>query len=345
MFVTKYKIVSPSVIENFVDTLDIDSHKVIVKVDTLAICKADIRYFLGKRSQSVLNRKYPLAPIHEAVGVVIKDPTKTFKKGDKVILVPNSVDYNHCKICPNKRCHDYELGENYCPHATFRSSNEDGFLVDFIALSPSQLVKYSDSVEPEYAVFSELLSVAFAACRRIDVSKFDNIAIVGDGLMSYMVYLILVHHYQKRVTVFGLNNNKLKLFTKAKIARYETYNEEPFDLLFECVGGSYQGEAINEMIDLATIGANLVLMGVSEEKVAINTRSILEKGLEIKGVTRSTYQDFQNVSRLLENESFIDSLKPLVISIGKITSVNDIYHYFQLEINNTQILGKNIMKF
>lgn len=345
MFVTKYKIVSPQVIENFVTTLDNDSNKVVVKVETLAICKADIRYFLGKRDQNVLNHKYPLAPIHEAVGEVIKDPTHTFKKGDKVILVPNSVDHIYCKTCLNKKCKNKELGENYCPHAIFRSSNEDGFMCDFIAIEPTQLVKYNNKVEAKYAVFSELLSVAFAATRRINVNNFESIAIIGDGLMAYMVYMILTHFYKKDVTIFGLNENKLKLFNKAKKERYETYNDKPFDLLFECVGGSFQGEAINEMIDMASIGANLILMGVSEDKVAINTRSILEKGLELKGVTRSTYQDFEKVSKLLNDENFINDLKPLVISIGKINNVNDVYHYFELEINNTNLLGKNIMKF
>ena len=104
MFVNIFKVTSPGVIEEFIDAVDINEQTVLVKVDTMAICKADIRYFLGNRDINVLNHKYPLAPIHEAVGHVIKDPTGTFKAGDKVILVPNSVDENYYTDKANRRC-------------------------------------------------------------------------------------------------------------------------------------------------------------------------------------------------------------------------------------------------
>ena len=92
MFTNIYKVTSPGVLEEFIDTVEDMDKNVLVKVDVMAICKADIRYYLGSRDIHVLERKYPLATIHEAVGHVVKDPTGTFKKGDKVILIPNSVD-------------------------------------------------------------------------------------------------------------------------------------------------------------------------------------------------------------------------------------------------------------
>ena len=99
------------------------------------------------------------------------------------------------------------------------------------------------------------------------------------------------------------------------------------------------------MIDISQIGADLILMGVSENNVAINTRRILEKGLSIKGVTRSTIEDFDAVSKILENASLQECLSKLVLSIGQIKSVNDVYHRFEMEINNNTIIGKNLMKF
>ncbi len=110
MFVNIFKVTSPGVIEEFIDAVDINEQTVLVKVDTMAICKADIRYFLGNRDINVLNHKYPLAPIHEAVGQVVKDPTGKFKPGDKVILIPNSVDDNYLKDNSNRRCHRPDLG-------------------------------------------------------------------------------------------------------------------------------------------------------------------------------------------------------------------------------------------
>ena len=45
MFQLLYKVTSPGVIEEFVDTVDLEENKVLVKVDYMAICKADIRYY------------------------------------------------------------------------------------------------------------------------------------------------------------------------------------------------------------------------------------------------------------------------------------------------------------
>ena len=342
MFINIFKVTSPGVIEEFIDCVELDGQSVLVKVDTMAICKADIRYFLGNRDINVLNHKYPLAPIHEAVGKVIKDPTGTFKPGDKVILVPNSVDEGF-KDRSNRRCLRPDLGDNYYPKATFRSSTADGFLRNFYTCSPDLLVKYDDT-DPAIAVFSELLSVAHAAIRRINFNEVEKMALFGDGIMAYITYIMLVNNYPNLdLTVFGIDDNKLASFKKAKTAKVESYQGEKFDTLIECVGGKFSETAINQMIDLAIPGADLILMGVSEEKIAINTRVVLDKGLSLKGVTRSNKGDFEFVANMLKNKEVINDLSIMVLSKSKINSVNDIYKCFEEDINNKTLIGKNLM--
>ena len=344
MFINIFKVTSPGVIEEFIDAIDLDDKSVLVKVDTMAICKADIRYFLGNRDINVLNHKYPLAPIHEAVGHVIKDPTGTFKVGDKVILVPNSVDENYYTDKANRRCFREDLGDNYYQKATFRSSTADGFLRNFYACSPDLLVKYEESIDPSIAVFSELLSVAHAAIRRINFEEVQKMALFGDGIMAYIVYIMLINtHPELDLTVFGIDDNKLKEFKKAKIAKVESYQGDKFDTLIECVGGRFSEDAINSMISLAIPGADLILMGVSEDKVQINTRVILDKGLALKGVTRSNKKDFEFVAKLISKQEVQDQLSIMVLSKNKINSVNDIYRCFEADINNKTLIGKNIM--
>lgn len=342
MFINIFKVTSPGVIEEFIDAIDLDDKSVLVKVDTMAICKADIRYFLGNRDINVLNHKYPLAPIHEAVGHVIKDPTGTFKPGDKVILVPNSVDEGY-QDHSNRRCLRKDLGDNYYPKAIFRSSTADGFLRNFYACSPDLLVKYED-VDSSIAVFSELLSVAHAAVRRINFDEVEKMALFGDGIMAYIVYIMLVNNYPNLdLTVFGIDDNKLACFKKAKTSKVNEYKGDKFDTLIECVGGKFSETAINQMIDLAIPGADLILMGVSEEKVQINTRVVLDKGLSLKGVTRSNKQDFEFVAKMLNNKEVVNDLSIMVLSKNKINSVNDIYRCFEADINNKTLIGKNLM--
>ena len=346
MFQTIYKVTSPGVIEEFIDSVDLDKEHALVKVDYMAICKADIRYYLGNREQSVLNHKYPLAPIHEAVGHVIKDPTGRFKPGDKVILIPNSVEARYLLDFENKRCVREDLGNNYAIHSTFRSSTTDGFLKEFYVADPELLVKYNNAVPTNLAVFSELLSVAVAALRRINFQEAEKIALFGDGILAYITYIVFkADHPNADLTIYGVDANKLKIFKGANAKLYEDYRGEKYDTMIEIVGGKFSTDAINQMIDWATVGADLILMGVSEEKVPVNTRLVLEKGLSLKGVTRSDKKDFEHVAKLLSNKEVQEMLKPMIISETKIKSVNDIYHCYEEDIHNKTIIGKNIMKW
>ena len=346
MFQTIYKVTSPGVIEEFIDSIDLDKNHTLVKVDYMAICKADIRYFLGNRDQNVLNHKYPLAPIHEAVGHVLKDPTGTYKPGDKVILIPNSVSEKKLQSFENERCKREDLGDNYAIGSTFRSSTTDGFLKQFYIAEPSLLVKFDKEIPSNIAVFSELLSVAVAGLRRINFSETKHIAIFGDGILAYITYIVLTNdHPETKLTIYGIDKNKLSMFKGVETKTYEDYKGEKYDTMIEIVGGKFSADAINKMIDWATVGADLILMGVSEEKVPINTRLILEKGLSVKGVTRSDKKDFEHVAEILKNKSVREKILPMILSENEITSVNDIYRCYEEDIKNKTIIGKNIMKW
>ena len=162
--------------------------------------------------------------------------------------------------------------------------------------------------------------------------------------MAYIVYIMLVNNYPKLdLTVFGIDDNKLSCFKKAKVAKVNEYKGDKFDTLIECVGGKFSETAINQMIDLAIPGADLILMGVSEDKVQINTRVILDKGLALKGVTRSNKSDFEFVAKMLKNKEVVNDLSIMVLSKNKINSVNDIYKCFDSDINNKTLIGKNLM--
>ena len=346
MFQLLYKVTSPGVIEEFIDTVDLEENKVLVKVDYMAICKADIRYFLGLRDPAILNQKYPLAPIHEAVGHVVKDDTGKYQIGDQVILIPNSVEAKYLSEFENQRCGRKDLGNNYAIHSTFRSSSSDGFLKQFYVAEPGLLVKYDRKIPANIAVFSELLSVAVAGLRRIDFKQTNHVAIFGDGILAYITYIVFRHdHPDTKLTVYGVDKNKLHMFKECEVKTYEDYKGEKYDTMIEIVGGKYSADAINKMIDYAAVGADLILMGVSEEKVPLNTRLVLEKGLSLKGVTRSDVGDFEHVAKLLEDKDVQEKIQPMILSEVQINSVNDIYDAYKKDIENKTTIGKNIMKW
>jgi ribitol-5-phosphate 2-dehydrogenase len=102
----------------------------------MAICHADKRYYLGMRSPDVLRKKLPMAPVHEACGTVVADPTGTFNIGDRVVMIPNvSGDVSS------------GLFENYAPGSAFLSSGHDGFMREFVSLPPDRLVGCGDTIQ------------------------------------------------------------------------------------------------------------------------------------------------------------------------------------------------------
>ena len=48
-----FKIISPKTFEIDVDTVKSKIGNAIVKVDYIAVCKADLRYYLGKREEKI----------------------------------------------------------------------------------------------------------------------------------------------------------------------------------------------------------------------------------------------------------------------------------------------------
>lgn len=339
-----FKVVSPKTFELDIENIELNNKEVLVRIDYGAICKADIRYYLGERDKKILGLKYPMRLIHEAVGTVLKDESGTFNNGQSVVLVPNICSCRECKFDKKE-----EIGENYCPKAKFASSNIDGFSSEIISYSSSNLVEFNDNlIKKEIAVFSELISVAIAATRRIKNLDNKKIAIWGDGILGYILCnVIKFSSCNSEISVVGKKVEKINKFmfadNKYLVGDKNLLNKN-FDILFECVGGSAAEFAINEMIECSSFNGNIILTGVSENGIKINTRRILEKGIVLTGSTRSNVNDFRKAIDLLNIECFKDSIEKLIISINDVSSIVDYYNIFDIESKNKE-LGKNLIKF
>lgn len=340
-----FKIVSPKTFELDIESLELKDNHTIVRIEHAAICKADLRYYLGERSERILGLKYPMRLIHEATGVVLKDFSGKFKSGDSVVLVPNICD---CDSCDFEYVQDCSLGENYCPKARFASSNYDGFSCECISYPSSNLIKYDKSiVKSEVAVFSELMSVCMAALRRVDILDNKTIGIWGDGILGYIMTNVL-RGISKNVKIIAIGRHLEKL---NKFHADEVYIESEIgkaslnlDLAIECIGGNNAANGINQMIEHVKFGRDIILTGVSENGALINTRRILEKAVRITGSTRSSISDFEKSVRLLEDKEVRESLQKLILSENVVSDITSYYGVFEKESTNRE-LGKNIIKF
>lgn len=333
-----YRLREPRVIEEVFDEVSLEG-KTIVRPLYMSICQADQRYFQGNRAPEVLKEKLPMALIHEAVGEVVKDCSGTFEAGEKVVLIPN-VPFEEDEV----------IAENYLESSRFRSSNSDGFMSDYVVTSSDRAIKVPEDMNLKVAAFTELVSVAYHSIVRFNMfshSRKNRIGVWGDGNMGFITALLLkITFPEAEIAVFGKNIEKLSYFSFADYTFNINQVPEGFavDHAFECVGGFKAEGAIDQIIDIISPQGSIALLGVSENRVAINTRMVLEKGIVMFGSSRSGRKDFEETIKLItENSNVLNYLENLIANEVEINTIKDISDAFSIDRNSG--FGKTVLKW
>jgi ribitol-5-phosphate 2-dehydrogenase len=321
-----YRLVEPRTIDIDFESLSVAPGQVLVAPQYMAICHADQRYFQGARPKEVLARKLPMALIHECWGRVVNDPDGRFKSGDAVVLIPN---------IPGRQPDIYY--ENYGPGSGFASSGYDGFMRELVALDADRVVA-ADGIAPKVAAITEFVSVAEHALARLKAAQVTpgrRFAILGDGAMGFTLSMVLRAAYPKaEISVLGRHREKLALFTQASHALLsdDLPNDFVCDQAFDCTGGNGSTAAIDTIIDHIMPEGCVMLMGVSEQPVAVNTRMVLERGLTLVGCSRSGRADFEAAIKLLQEERFARAFSRIIYEDSPVEHVADVKRVFTTDL-------------
>ena len=332
-----YRLIAPKQIQMSFTNIDLTTQDVIVRPKHLSICAADQRYFQGLRSPDAMRKKLPMALIHECCAEVVHDAKGVFKPGQKVLLVPNE------PTAPAGLIRD-----NYAETSRFRASGYDGFMQEYVSIVHECVVPY-ENIDDSIASICELISVAMHSVTTFmntAHAKRDSIAVYGDGNLGYIVALLLKSLMpQTKLHIMGIVDEKLALFSFADEVHHTDQIPEGLrvDHAFECVGGQASGIAVNSIIDIINPQGTIMLMGVSEQPIPINTRMVLERGLTIIGRSRSTTKDFEDTRDLLESNPDIQSrLKRIVREIVPVHNISDMTEAFNDDFSNPY---KTVMKW
>lgn len=319
-----YQLVAPRAFSIKYEDLDF-GEKVIIKPRYMSVCHADQRYYLGQRDQQVLNRKLPMALIHECCGEIVYDPTRTYKYGEKVVVIPNV-----------KGKSDSVIFENYAKDAKFLSSGSDGFLREYLDMPVNRVVSCGN-ISEKLASITEFVSVAAHSVRRfmnMAHERRDRIVVWGDGSLSFVMSNILRLEFpESELIVVGKNPRKLSYFSFVDQTLLADFipSDFSFDHAFECCGGEGSYYAIDDIIRYINPQGMVTLMGVSENRVAVNTRDILEKGLTFVGCSRSGREDFERAVNYMQDRRCQQRLELIIYEDKKVCSVEDIHRVFQTD--------------
>ncbi|PTJ78952.1 alcohol dehydrogenase catalytic domain-containing protein [Mammaliicoccus sciuri] len=312
-----YRLTEPGVFQEANIKHDYGENDVIIKPIKASVCHADLRYYTGNRRPEALKKKLPMALFHEGIGIVEDSNHEHIKAGDKVVIVPN--------IPSRLQKGDFEkteLQDNYDENAAFMGSGYDGICQSQLVIHGDNVVKVPEALDEDVALLAELCSVSLFPInqlKQITTEGSPKVAVFGDGPVGYLAATALhfIHGIEKEnLIVFGAVEEKLNEFstfaTTQLVFDYDFKNASGIQTVFECTGGKFSESAINQAIDLIDRQGNLILMGVTEELVPINTRDILEKGLTLSGSSRSTKREFEQLISYFENKDYQEALRKLI---------------------------------
>ncbi|MEN1967881.1 alcohol dehydrogenase catalytic domain-containing protein [Lentibacillus sp. N15] len=349
-----FQLVAPGEFEEITLQHTVKDNEVVVQPIMASICHADLRYYTGQRRKEALERKLPMALLHEGIGLVIESEDKSFEEGQRVVIIPNIPERrlkDRIEVA-NDSFNKRNVADNYSQGSVFLGSGYDGIGQEHLVLPVENVIPIPDDVPNEIAVLTELTSVSLHAISHVsDCINEGKVAVFGDGPVGYLTAAALHHVYdipKDNLLVFGAIKEKLEHFDFATTHLVQDYNfraEKDVVVVIECTGGHFSENAINQAINLIEPQGKITLMGVSEERVPLNTRDVLEKGLTMYGTSRSTAKDFQTFMKALQNNDYQRTLRKILPNQHEvIRNVNDLREAMEETIENKS-WKKTVLRF
>jgi len=171
----------------------------LIKVLMSAICNTDREVIRGYRPdfRGVLG--------HEFVGIV-EDSDDENLIGKRVVGELNE-GCGECIYCKTGR-------EKHCvARKVIGMEGLDGTFAEYFVLANHLIHVVPDSLPTEKAIYTEPLAAALEIMAQVHLSPEDNVAIIGDGRLAFMIAQV-VSLYGVDLTIIGKHEEKLKLFEK-----------------------------------------------------------------------------------------------------------------------------------
>lgn len=293
--------------------------ELLIQIKAGLTCGTDLKAYL--RGHHVIPMPGPFG--HEFSGIVAEagKGVKGFKTGDEVMAV-HSAPCLKCRYC-NKRL--YNLCED------IMESKVLGAFAEYVIL-PSHIVKQNVYIKPrrisfEEAAFMEPLACVLHGMNGLEISKKDNVLVIGAGPIG-LLHLLALKAKGAKVTMMDLNGKRLR-FAKsigADCATKTPKTDIGFDYIFECTGIP---DVWERSLDYARRGATVTLFGgcPSGTKATFDTARIHYDELTLKGVFHFTPADVRASCEMLSKRRI--DVRPLVSGSYKLGSINKAFERLQ----------------
>ncbi|TCD62226.1 hypothetical protein EIP91_007205 [Steccherinum ochraceum] len=267
---------------------DPEEHQVVVKVLACGVCGSD----LVVENQS-LGSGLPRVPGHEIVGdVVAVHPSENqFKVGDRV---GSGWHGSHCGTCRFCRAGDF----NVCENEQVDGVTIDGGYAQYVTLKSEAVCWIPKDLDP--AETAPLLCAGvttFNSLRHMDVRPGDVVAIQGIGGLGHLA-IQFARAMGFRTVALSHSDSKRDLAQKLGAMDYIDSSKQDTVKELQKMGGAKvimctapHAEMIEGLIPALTVGGQLLILALMQEKVSLNLSSLITKRLSIRGWPSGSAKD------------------------------------------------------
>ncbi|MHA1983766.1 MAG: zinc-dependent alcohol dehydrogenase, partial [Candidatus Hodarchaeales archaeon] len=270
---------------------EINESDVLIKIMRIGLCGSDIHVYHGKHPYVT---SYPITQGHEVSGKVEKVGLSVtdFKKGDKITLQPQEV-CGKCFPCRNDKYH-------CCENLRVLGFQTTGAASQYFVCDSKKLVKLPHEFSYEEGAMIEPLAVACHAFSRVTDIRGFNVLVLGAGPIGNLVAQTAKGLGAQSVLITDISDFRLELAKSLGIDHIvnpvkknlskkiiEVFGQKKADLIVECVGNS---ATINDAINNARKGTDIIIIGVFNEKPKINLGWVQDHELRLIGT--AMYQTY-----------------------------------------------------
>ncbi len=304
---------------------ELNEKDVLIKIMRLGVCGSDIHVYQGKHPYTT----YPVTQGHEVSGMIEEVGSKVtnFKPGDKVTIQPQVV-CGECYSCTHDRYH-------ICYSLKVMGFQTTGMASEFFVTKAKRVLRLPDNMSFEHGAMIEPMAVACGVFTKTDDVKGLNIIVLGAGPIGNLTAQTAKALGAKSVLITDVSDYRLELAKKVGIDHtintskqnlseeiVKAFGSDKADVIIECVGNR---QTIDDAIQNARKGTDIIIVGVFGEKTIIDLSTIQNNELRLIGMLMYQTKEYLQAIELVHSRKI--QLEPLMTKHFKFDDYNKAYQY------------------
>ncbi len=268
-----------------------EGNEILIKIRACGVCHTDLHIVEGELPQ----KKYPLIPGHQTVGIVEKagNNVARHKVGDRVGVAWLNWACGECEFCR-------QGNENLCMNAKFTGYDVDGGFAEYMIVQENFAYEIPKIFSDENA--APLLCagiIGYRSLKLCGIKPGQRLGLFGFGASAHIAIQV-ARHWDCEVYVFSRNEHHRKHAEQLGATWTGTAENIPPHLLHSAISFAPVGDLVPKALSMLQRGGKLALAGVYVTPIPMFEYALLYHERKLVSVANSTRQDAIDFLKIAE---------------------------------------------